>query len=382
MLNSLQEIISFLFTDAVDGLDIPPELRALAVFKYEEVGNWLGKTGGEDWQVYPQGSFRLGTVVQPRDPGQEYDIDLVCLWGAAPQDLAPSALKGQVGVMLHAYLDSKAAGQPTDADGPVGCGSSRRCWTLHYPADGFHMDVLPAAPGAGPTGIRLTDEVIRDWQYSNPIGYSRWFRSRSEELRRLVIKAAREANVADVPEWQVRTTLQRLVQVLKWHCAAHFGGHADNRPPSILITTLAAQAYQGEEDLFTALLEVVHHIGSLVECRRGRWWVANPAEERENFADKWNDYPERRLAFHSWLASVTELMDTVEQMRGQGLHRVVDRLEEGFAARGLIRKAAQHLGEGNLEIREAGVLAMTGAGLLTRGGPVPVRTHTFFGDPQ
>jgi hypothetical protein len=254
MLNSLQEVISFLFTDAVDGLDIPPALRDLAVLKYEEVGNWLGKTGGGDWQIYPQGSFRLGTVVQPEGPGQEYDIDLVCLWGAAPEDLIPSALKGEVGAMLGGYLDSKSAGQATD--GPAKCASSRRCWTLHYPDDGFHMDVLPAAPGAGTTGIRLTDEVIGDWQYSNPIGYSRWFRSRSEEMRRLLEKAARAVNVAEVPDWQVRTTLQRLVQVLKWHCAAHFGGHADDRPPSILITTLAAQAYQGEEDLFTALMEV------------------------------------------------------------------------------------------------------------------------------
>lgn len=65
MLSSIEEIISFLFTNAVTELDIPAELAELAVLKYEEVGNWLGKTGGSGWEIYPQGSFRLGTVVQP-----------------------------------------------------------------------------------------------------------------------------------------------------------------------------------------------------------------------------------------------------------------------------------------------------------------------------
>ena len=83
-----------------------------------------------------------------------------------------------------------------------------------------------------------------------------------------------------------------------------------------------------------------------------------------------------------WLTEITDLLETIAQMRGQGIHRVVDRLEEGFAANGLIRKAARQLGTGNLEIREAGGLAMTGAGLLTKAADVPVRRHTFYGDPR
>jgi hypothetical protein len=119
---------------------------------------------------------------------------------------------------------------------------------------------------------------------------------------------------------------------------------------------------------------------SLVEQRDGRWWVANPAEDRENFADKWHDYPQRRLLFRAWLANITDLMGTIAQMHGQGIHRVVDRLEESFAANGLIRKAAHQLGTGSLEIREVGGLAMTGAGLLTKNANVLVPKHTFYGD--
>jgi hypothetical protein len=118
-----------------------------------------------------------------------------------------------------------------------------------------------------------------------------------------------------------------------------------------------------------------------VEDRRGRWWVANPAEERENFADKWNDYPQRRLHFKAWLAAITELMETIADMRG--LHHVVNRLEESFRANGLIRKAAGQLGSGSLAVREAGGLAMTSAGLLTtKGANMPVRRHNFYGDSR
>ena len=183
-------------------------------------------------------------MCQPSPPDGEYDIDLVCLWGAAPEGLIPSDLKDKVGSMLDGFMEWKTRQQT--ADGPAECVPSRRCWTLRYPGEGFHMDVLPAAHDTPLPSIRLTDETIAEWHYSNPIGYAQWFRGRSEEMTRMLAKAAREANVADVPAWRVRSTLQRLVQVLKWHCAAYFAGRLDDRPPSILISTLAAQAYGGQ----------------------------------------------------------------------------------------------------------------------------------------
>ena len=36
----------------------------IAIERYEEVGSWLADHGGYGWRVYPQGSFRLGTVVR------------------------------------------------------------------------------------------------------------------------------------------------------------------------------------------------------------------------------------------------------------------------------------------------------------------------------
>ncbi|WP_416963032.1 hypothetical protein [Streptomyces sp. Agncl-13] len=42
--------------------------------------------------------------------------------------------------------------------------------------------------------------------------------------------------------------MQRLVQILKWHCMLFFAEDTDHRPPSILLTTLAGRAYRGDVD--------------------------------------------------------------------------------------------------------------------------------------
>ena len=113
--------------------------------------------------------------------------------------------------------------------------------------------------------------------------------------------------VEAIPEWRVRTPLQRAVQILKRHRDIFFVDDQDARPISVITTTLAAQAYSGQADVFLAIAEVVAAMEAnwgkpgFVENRNGKWWVANPTDKDENFADKWNEHPERRTAFREWL---------------------------------------------------------------------------------
>jgi hypothetical protein len=73
---------SALLDAAAASLDIPDHLYEAAVLKYEDIGTWLGAEDSELREflpeIYPQGSFRLGTVVRPIHRTHEYDIDLVC----------------------------------------------------------------------------------------------------------------------------------------------------------------------------------------------------------------------------------------------------------------------------------------------------------------
>lgn len=384
-MDTIEEQLSMLLDGAVETLDIAPHLYRLAVAKYEEVGSWLIEHGTPDWRIYPQGSFRLGTVVRPNTPTGEYDIDLVCWLPIAKESITQAELKERVGRMLHAFVRFKQ--RQGQGDGPASCEATRRCWTLSYPDDGFHLDVLPAIPDLElpPTGILLTDKQLRLWQHSNPIGYATWFQLRSELER--AVEAKRHASIDDVPDWQVRGTLQRLVQVLKWHAMLYFADDPDNRPPSILITTLAARAYAGDRDLFNATRNVLDRMNVFVETRNGRLWVPNPAHEQENFADKWNEYPERREAFVRWHAELSGVLADLVHLEHQGLQAVAARMSESFAP-DAVHHSFQRMAERRAADTRTGALRMGAGGLLTTTTTVPgprVRQHTFHGqhsDPR
>src|SRR5690606_9354596 len=112
---------------------------------------------------------------------------------------------------------------------------------------------------------------------------------------------AASASIEDIPVWRVRTSLQRAVQLLKRHRDLRFAADADDRPTSIIITTLAARAYRGQPQTYEALLDLVRAMPGYIERRDGTWWVANPVHPGENFADKWNEKAGRKTAFDNWL---------------------------------------------------------------------------------
>lgn len=287
-----------------DDLDIPRHMYEDAVLKYADIGEWLAKEDSElasaNPDIYPQGSFRLGTMVRPIGEADEFDIDLVCHLNIKKTSITQKDLKDRVGKRLAAREDIKKVLKP-----------SRRCWVLDYPAQ-FHMDVLPAIPNEDrpPNGILLTDTELRLWQHSNPKDYAEWFKGQMTvilEQKRQRYAKKYEMSVEDVPEYddELKTPLQRVVQILKRHRDIHFQNDSENRPVSIIITTLAAKAYGNQADLYDALMNVIVDMPNYIEKRdNGEWWVQNPVDEDENFADKWNEKPERREAFFLWLEKV------------------------------------------------------------------------------
>lgn len=299
--SATQESLGGVLQRITESLDIPDELHDDAVLKYEGVGEWLAAEDSElfkyEPKIFPQGSFRLGTVVRPINRSGAYDIDLVCQLGIPKEATTQKELKAKVGRRLKLSTELAKITTP-----------SRRCWTLDWSLL-FHMDVLPSIPNreAPPTGILLTDTELVLWQKSNPIRYAEWFKERMRTvlLEKLAALAkSRGADVADVPEWQVKTPLQRAVQVLKRHRDVAFATEESNRPVSIIITTLAAQAYKNQTDVVDALISIAEEMPRYIRNEGGKYIVENPAEPGENFADKWNEDPKRRDAFFRWLAAV------------------------------------------------------------------------------
>jgi len=313
-----------------EAIDIPEHLDQVARERYQSIGRWLDRENSTikqyDPEVSPQGSFLLGTVIRPIGDADQYDIDLVCTLNGSKTEFSMASLKEAVGDEIIAYADTHGMkNKPEDG---------RRCWTLEYSDSArFHMDILPALPDEatyrlllekrGHVALASNQEIRKEaiaitdkehpqfhihcdgWPVSNPKGYAVWFRSRQAEVayarKRSIMERERiYASVDDVPDHKVKTPLQRAIQLLKRHRDTMFEGDED-KPISIIITTLSAHAYNGENTISAALRSILKSMHLHIEDRNGVKWVSNPVNPNENFADKWAENPEKEAKFVEWL---------------------------------------------------------------------------------
>lgn len=316
----------------VEELSISDARYEQANDSYQSFGRWLHRPDSTVSQfnpaVYIQGSFGLGTVIKPLNSDEEYDIDAVCeLTKLDKASLTQERLKRLLGYEIEEYRKAKGiVKEPREG---------RRCWTLNY-ADGaqFHMDVVPALPNGrdvrtmlearslnaqwAATAIAITDNertdyrtITDEWPRSNPKGYLEWFKSRMivvlNERRERLAKSI-SASVEDIPDYKVQTPLQASIMILKRHRDVMFEKDEINCCPiSIIITTLAAHAYGGEEDIADALLSILAGMDSFIERDTQHLAIIrNPSDPMENFADKWAEYPERERSFYEWLQQARE----------------------------------------------------------------------------
>lgn len=177
-----------------------------------------------------------------------------------------------------------------------------------------------------------------------------------------------------------KTVLQRIVQILKRHRDMMFRYDKEDKPISIIITTLAARAYKGENELLEGLVNVVDIFEkSITKNDKGEDVVFNPVNPEENFADKWPTHPKRRENFYNWVAAVKK--DVHEILDGTNKIQIQDTMVRVFG-KDMITKALSLLVE-----RRKAKLA-TGAALLTGAGKVAASTmgkiintaNTFYGE--
>ncbi len=312
-------------------LELPDSAYDKARKRYEDLGEWFDRdesaVSGNNPHIFPQGSFRLGTAIRPLDESEEYDLDLACKLrdGISKDSYTQETLKKLIGIELEAYR--KARGIKNELE------PKHRCWRLEYQDDlSFHMDIVPCIPAdekrrkailesirktgldeyvagsASQTTISITDDrhegykhICDDWNISNPEGYAKWFEYRmNPQQTRILLE---KAQVDDVPLFKKKTPLQQVIQILKRHRDNWSKDNPDLKPISIIITTLAARAYNGETDIVAALGNVLEKMGGLVNPTKPR--VPNPVDPEEDFADRWyrQDCLHLRLEknFNDWL---------------------------------------------------------------------------------
>lgn len=334
----------------IEGLDIPQSLYEKAIGHYNAVATFLQKQGIES-DIYPQGSYSLGTVVRPYKESEDaaYDLDAVCEIKINKRDTTAEEIKKMVGDALKSDgTYRKMLQEEWD-----------KCWTLEY-ADvngiGFSVDIVPAVAeedivlknNLETEGVDFTvydsqiaithkDGERYTWKTSNPKAYQNWFKKLNEsfvkaERQRLAkrrdgrLYVLNEATVEKIPETQERSALQRVIQIVKYHADVYYtkGNIKEYKSASVIVTTLIALLAQEADpslEVFPLLsyivgeLEIYGENLSLTESafakryenkniiRRigGQWILRNPLNPSENLVDSWNQEPRKAQYFFQWI---------------------------------------------------------------------------------
>ncbi|MBS4025045.1 MAG: nucleotidyltransferase [Clostridia bacterium] len=314
----------------IELLELPESAYNKATKRYEDLGDWFDRDESllkdNNPHIFPQGSFMLGTAIRPLAENEEYDLDLVCKLrdGITKDSHTQESLKKLIGQELEFYR--KARGIKEELI------SKHRCWCLEYQDElCFHIDIVPCIPEdekkrslilesmrksgteefvasfASQTTVSITDDrhegykhICSDWNISNPEGYAKWFEHRMNLNQMSIL--LEKAQVDELPLFKRKTPLQRCIQLLKRHRDQMFGKN-ESKPISIIITTLAAKAYNGEKDVESALRNILSQMGELVNPSAPR--VPNPVDPDEDFADKWAMPKYRHLNleqnFYNWI---------------------------------------------------------------------------------
>lgn len=407
----------------VKNLSISKSQHEAAIQSYKAVGKFLSNDNSSlsVYQPYikPQGSFIIGTTIQPIDPNDDIDLDVVCEFKRKPENWAQYHLKNAVGNRLK---ESDRYREMLDEEG-------RRCWTLNYRENAesanqrYHMDILPALISSGyaiilekamsadsyedfdQLQLSITDkeesgydtEVRSEfWKQSNPYGYAIWFMNIAKTIKGVKKRtfSLNEA-VKPVPEYQeARLPLQKVVQLLKRHRDIYFTHEQDEdvkkqKPISCIITTLAARAYREEEELIDALWGVINRMEDEIEfvfdpnLNKDVEWISNPTNRTENFADRWNDEGSvRRENFYRWLEQVKA--DLRDAQSKTGLQNISESLKNSFGKDAVLKTFSEYAnrnrlltesGQNNID-RKLGLVGTATAGLTSINS---IKPHKFFG---
>lgn len=392
-------------------LDITETQYNAAIKSYRAVGSWLAKEDSVlapySPEILPQGSFMIGTIIQPVHDNDDLDIDLGCQLKGKNPNWTQKDLKDKVGAQLSTSEIYKNMLE-----------EKRRCWTLHYRQDAstekekYHMDILPAIVDSGyqmiiekaftatelkdidTLALRITDNTEfnyayetnhLNWMKSNPFGYGRWFYQQA--TIDFVKSFSINESVKPVPVFKKeKLPLQRVVQILKRHRDMMYKDRKDrdNKPISIIITTLAARAYNKETDIIDALINVISKMRYYIQDKNphtgaNEKWISNPVNDEENFADKWTEYPARETNFFQWLDAVEQDVANIIAQKGKGLQLISESMSKPFGKE-LITKAFSNYGENLLKKRESGALKMAaGTGIIGNIGRTVITQHQPFG---
>lgn len=344
----------------IENLDISPTLYKNAVEKYKNIAKYLqGK--GLNVDIYPQGSFALGTVVRPysADDNAAYDLDFICQVSNVDRDnIDAESLRELIKTTLE---ESELYGGKLEI--------YDECFTIKYSDTngvGFSVDIVPAVDESSKNKVALIKkslfpELIEtaiaipkqnnkgyEWLTNNPRGYKEWFNDVNDKYqmtsRDYFLEQYFEKHrdlyesIEEIPSELERTSLQRVIQILKYHRNVFYSKCKDgdeHKPISAIINTVATQIAKFAnptmsvyellnfvtDELYTYSLQLKMHEAlfaqkygnkTVISKKKEEWVIENPANPGDNLADSWTN--ETAEIFFKWASTLkSDLIDSLSE---------------------------------------------------------------------
>lgn len=325
---------TFLIDSIADLLVIPRSFYKKAENRYRSLSEWLKRSESNVAelmpQVYPQGSFRYGTVIRPlrqTDENEEYDLDLVCEINLNKESVTQHYVKDLLGEEIKSYAKSNGILEPII--------ERNRCWRINYADEvKFHVDALPCVPEDQRTineicskgvdhqfaeeSVAITDNrdqnynnISCHWTCSNPRGIGKWFEeiarpSANKRLKELVENRA-YSTIESIPSYEWDSPLQRAIQILKRHRDVMFASNPRFAPISMIITVLSCLSYKGEISTYDALKGILDRMPQFIGSNNLR--IPNPVNPNEDFAEKWKTDSNFEKNFRNWHLSAKSAVE-------------------------------------------------------------------------
>lgn len=341
---------------------------------YEAISKWLSddqKFFGEvEIEIYPQGSVAIGTTTRPYGR-TEFDLDVVIHIKLLSSNYDPETIFNEVIRRLQEHETYNKICEPKS-----------RCVRLNYQGD-FHLDVIPGCMVViyNDELIDIPDSKIKEWLRSCPKGYQKWFIEIANRIQITLLEKAFSAHKVEIEEYAKKKPLQRAVQLIKMRRNIYFNENPENAPASIILTTLAAQFYNGEPSISETFENIVAKIKSHVETLypNSPFELPNPVNPGENLADVWVDKPHLYQHFISFIESLDEEWQDLKEAHGIEEEA---RLMKGMFGDEPYIKAMEARAEAMNQKRANGLGILPSGMLVDRAieKSLPVKPNTFYGD--
>lgn len=336
-----------ILTETLKKIDLTPTQYMKIQQSYEALAKEFEKADNIV-EIYTQGSIRLGTTIKPfrKMKDVDYDVDLVVEYQNDKKTISAKELKeNSYEVLSSNQLYSEKLEE------------KKRCWRIQYSENNglaFHADILPSVKEDSEIinqinveaayedlkkhSLAITKKEKNDysWNQSNPKGYAGWFEKINvsdtdlfKKRKKIILTENVKLfeSIEDIPDALVKTSLQRVIQILKRHRDVYFSNsrNEEKKPISIIITTIVTEIVCKKKISALNFSEMLREVASLMTNSRillekadersnelemiiykegGQWFIPNPVNNKENFADKWNNDANLPKTFYEWLDAV------------------------------------------------------------------------------